>query len=203
MLGMRRFRCDRCRAEVSFTDLRCPQCAVELGYEPRLLQLSALEIADADARTYRTAAGSGACWRCMNAAWGCNWLVGVGDGTVWCRSCALTRGRPDTADLSAVQAWMTAEAAKRRIVHQLDAIGLPLVADDGGVARALTFDLVHVPGEHHFHGSVGVQDRPDAPMDAGLDIVREGSSVVAIDLCGRLFEAARGRSVDDRLEELE
>ena len=42
---------------------------------------------------------------------------------------------------------MTAEAAKRRLVHLLDAMALPLEARSTSVPDGLAFDLVHVPGE--------------------------------------------------------
>ncbi len=42
---------------------------------------------------------------------------------------------------------MTAEAAKRRLVAQLDALSLPIEARSPQVPDGLAFDLVHVPGE--------------------------------------------------------
>lgn len=147
--SVQRFQCDRCRAELAFTDARCPRCGVGLGYEPGSRTLQVFE-PDEQGRSQR--ADGVAMWRCLNAAWGCNWLLPVDPQQVWCRSCRLTRGRPDTSDTAAVQAWMTAEAAKRRIVHQLDSIGLPLRVHSAGGSRELTFDLVHVPGEPEVTG---------------------------------------------------
>jgi hypothetical protein len=66
---------------------------------------------------------------------------------LWCRSCRLTRGRPDEGRPDAIEAWMTAEATKRRLVRQLDAIALPIEARSTSVPDGLVFDLVHVPGE--------------------------------------------------------
>lgn len=42
---------------------------------------------------------------------------------------------------------MLAEAAKRRLVHQLDVLGLPLVERSDSNPDGLAFDLVHLPGE--------------------------------------------------------
>lgn len=101
---------------------------------------------------YSIDADDGLWWRCMNAAWGCNWMVIATAGDVWCRSCQLTRGRPDAARPDAIDAWMTAEAAKRRLVHQIDSLGLPIDPRSLDVPDGLAFDLVHVPGEHAVTG---------------------------------------------------
>ena len=42
---------------------------------------------------------------------------------------------------------MRAEADKRRLVHQLDTLGLPVDEPTGDDSRGLVFDLVHLPGE--------------------------------------------------------
>ena len=80
----------------------------------------------ADPAVFRIDGHDGPVWRCLNSAWGCNWTLPAASDTTWCRSCRLTRGRPDEARPDAVEAWMTAEAAKRRLVHQLDELALPI-----------------------------------------------------------------------------
>ena len=83
---------------------------------------------------------------CANAApAGCNWLVGSDpadhpDGL--CRSCELTRTRPADGDLPGLEAFAKAEAAKRRLVFQLDEIGLPIVRRRDDPHRGLAFDLL-------------------------------------------------------------
>jgi hypothetical protein len=60
--------------------------------------------------------------RCANADIArCNWPADA-PGEL-CDSCALTRTRP-AADTAAMAAFADAEAAKRRLVHQLDDLGL-------------------------------------------------------------------------------
>ena len=53
---------------------------------------------------------------------------------------------------------MRAEAAKRRLVHQLDTLGLPFEMRSTSTPDGLVFDLVHIPGERgvtgHFDGVV-------------------------------------------------
>ncbi len=42
---------------------------------------------------------------------------------------------------------MTAEAAKRRLIHQLDELSLPIEVRSTSAPDGLAFDLVHLPGE--------------------------------------------------------
>lgn len=143
---MRRFHCDRCSSVVPFDASACPQCDAPLGYlvEQQVVRTVA---PTSDPVRYTAPHHAGELWRCANAAWGCNWMLPAGEGAIWCRSCALTRGRPDDARPDAVTAWVTAEAAKRRLVHQLDSLGLPVEGRSPENPDGLAFDLVHLPGE--------------------------------------------------------
>src|SRR5690349_17136803 len=101
---MRLFHCPRCDTAVEFDALRCAACDAHLGYVPGLAHV--IEI---DATT-----GSPVSlldpvpprwWRCLNAAFGCSWLVESDAGTPFCASCRLTGGRPHHDDVAAVEAW--------------------------------------------------------------------------------------------------
>jgi hypothetical protein len=122
---MRRFRCEHCGNEVRFETSTCPVCSSPLGFVPEESRLRELH-PSGDGATYTVAGGASDVWRCLNAAWGCNWVLPAATGATWCRSCALTRGRPDDGRPEAVDAWAQAEAAKRRLVYQLDRLGLPI-----------------------------------------------------------------------------
>ncbi len=154
---MRIFHCDRCGSVVAFSAQRCPTCDAQLGYVPNERTIRMITPTP-DSASYRIGDDEQLVWRCLNAAWGCNWTLPAASETVWCRSCRLTRGRPDERYPEAIEAWSIAEAAKRRLVHQLDEIGLPIDARSTGVPDGLAFDLVHIPGEGgitgHFDGVV-------------------------------------------------
>lgn len=128
-----------------FDGQRCDRCGRPLGYLPSAVCVRTLT-GDPSGTTFRASGHEVALWRCLNAAWGCNWLLEADRGNVWCRSCRLTRGRPDETDPAAVAAWASAEADKRRLVHQLDAIGLPVEGRTPATPTGLAFDLVHLPG---------------------------------------------------------
>ena len=105
---MRSFACPVCGHLVFFENSVCLHCGTELGYRRAQRELVAL-----DGHV-----------RCANAEVArCNWLVDAPG--LLCGSCALTRTRPADADLDAMAAFADAEAAKRRLVYQLDDLGLP------------------------------------------------------------------------------
>ncbi len=143
---MRIFHCDRCGDVVTFSAQRCPSCDALLGYVDGERTIRVLE-PTADPASFRIDGHDGPVWRCLNSAWGCNWALPAASDTTWCRSCRLTRGRPDEARPDAVEAWATAEAAKRRLIHQLDELALPIEIRSSSVPDGLAFDLVHLPGE--------------------------------------------------------
>lgn len=164
---MRVFHCDRCGAVVAFDAMRCAACGDALGYISDELAVRTLAATE-DAAGFNVVGDDRALWRCLNAAWGCNWMIPAGSATPWCRSCGLTRGRPDEQRTVAMTAWMAAEAAKRRIVHQLDALGLPIGARSHDVPDGLAFDLVHLPSEHGITGHLdGVVTLDLAETDEG------------------------------------
>lgn len=141
---MRLFTCDRCGHAASFDADRCVECDAMLGYVSDDRAVRVVSPTD-DPATYEIIGHDGSWWRCMNAAWGCNWMLTAATADVWCRSCRLTRGRPDEGRPEAIEGWMTAEAAKRRLVHQLDSLALPLEPRSTSAPNGLAFDLVHVP----------------------------------------------------------
>jgi hypothetical protein len=114
-----------CRQLVPFEVFRCLRCGSNLGYAPDVGEVA---VAGGERR------------RCANEqVAACNWLLTPGDHEVLCRSCRMTRTRPHDADLKpgeeTADAFATAEAAKRRLVFQLDELGLPTGAGP-------TFDLL-------------------------------------------------------------
>ena len=141
---MRVFICATCRHELQFESMTCPNCHSVVGYVPDRRDVVVL-VADGPAR-YTVERDASARWRCLNASWGCNWMLPADGDDVWCLSCRLTRGRPDESDPAAVVAWSAAEAAKRRLVFQLGELGLPIQPRSSAAPQGLAFDLVHVPG---------------------------------------------------------
>ena len=90
---------------------------------------------------------------CVNRElFGCPWLTERPGEQ--CFSCSLTRTRPSDADLKGLSQFPLAEAAKRRLVVELDALGLPIVTRDDDPDHGLAFDLLSSVAENVTIGHV-------------------------------------------------
>ncbi len=120
---MKAFACPQCGQLVFFENRACLRCRSRLGFDPD--RRGMVLVTGSDVR------------RCANEGRaGCNWVLpgleSGGETPQWCRSCQLTRTRPNDADLEdarVAQRLVRAEAAKRRLVFQLLELELPM---DGG-----------------------------------------------------------------------
>jgi hypothetical protein len=143
---MRRFECHICGSEISFASAECDVCGAGLGFFPTTGELLPLrQVGPVEYTTPTSGPGSTVSWRCLNFAWGCNWMLPKDSGNVWCLSCRLTRGRPDESAIDAVIAWSTVEQAKRRLVYQLRTLGLPIHGPSPDTDDGVVFDLVYLP----------------------------------------------------------
>jgi hypothetical protein len=102
--------------------------------------------------------------RCANlmTAASCNWMVpapregdepsfntdGLAPG--YCLACSVNRTIPDLSVESNGELWRKLEHAKRRLISQLLALGLPVVSRHADAAHGLAFDfLSNMPGSPH------------------------------------------------------
>jgi hypothetical protein len=128
---VRAFTCDNCQQLVFFENSVCLRCGAALGFDPTLRSL----VLAGDAR------------RCANSAVAtCNWLVS--DSRPLCRSCRLTRTRPNDFDAAGLMAFARAEAAKRRLVFQLLELGLPVGDDEPAFDLVSSGPATAVTGHH-------------------------------------------------------
>lgn len=136
---MKAFACPVCRSLVFFANDRCFTCNTELGYSRAEAELVAVE--------------TSGLIRCANQSIAnCNWLAEPDAPGGLCSCCALTRTRPNDADRAALAAFALTEAAKRRLIYQLDHLDLPTTprvqspADTDSVG-GLAFDLLSSENE--------------------------------------------------------
>jgi len=117
-------RCGNC---VHFDDTRCRECGAILGYLADEGRLAVLE-EQRERGTWATDGRPDALKFCANqqSPAACNWMVGADSPEQFCTSCRLTRTIPDLADADNARYWGRIEAAKRRLVSQLLALGPPL-----------------------------------------------------------------------------
>ena len=135
---MKIFHCGRCDQLVFFESTACVNCGHALAYVPDRADVIALA-PDADhGRAFRL---------CRNYAeeHACNWALPADDPGPYCRSCRLTRTRPDLNPRENRVAWKRLEAAKRRLVYSLIALGLPLATRAEDPVGGLAFDFLADP----------------------------------------------------------
>lgn len=164
----RAYRC-QCDRPVFLRNSECLACHTPLGYVIDLLGVMPLAPAvgegaqpdtftvfgDPHGKTYRR------CANLMTPA-ACNWMVpaaregellppdtqGLAPG--YCLACSVTRTIPDLSVEGNGELWRKLETAKRRLVSQLLALGLPVVSRHVDPAHGLSFDfLSNVPGGPH------------------------------------------------------
>ncbi len=119
------FACGHCGQLVFFENSLCLHCQTPQGFVPERLELVALQGAAAEELH-----------RCANFELiGCNWMAS--EAGRLCRSCELTRTRPQDSDVIGMAELADAESAKRRVIMQLLDLGLP-----GITPEELSFDLL-------------------------------------------------------------
>jgi hypothetical protein len=142
----RSYQC-QCGTAIFFRNTQCLNCKSPLGYLPDTLSLVALSRGldpdtispDGSDRSYKYCAN-----RQTPAL--CNWLVEGSDPNALCIACRLNHTIPDLNDADNARYWGAIEAAKRRLVSQLLALGLPVKSKVGeDPERGLMFDFLRSP----------------------------------------------------------
>ena len=148
---MQPFPCASCQQLLFFDNWKCLRCGSQVGYIPEAGLLVALrpvqewqERIDGVPGRYRP---------CSNRTVArCNWMVAHDDPSGRCASCRLTSVRSNDADVESIEAFADAEAAKRRLLHQLWALGLPVIDRSVDAVRGVTFELLSSRGRNVITG---------------------------------------------------
>ena len=142
----RAFRCD-CDNPVFFRNTHCLACDKPLGYEPALGEIKTM-YPGSEPGAWQLGGGvdaaAGSYRRCANfeTVVGCNWLIPGNDASELCVACRLNRTTPDLSDPDNPRYWQAIEVAKRRLISQLLALGLPLESKVENPDGGLAFDLL-------------------------------------------------------------
>jgi hypothetical protein len=173
----------RCGAVLFFRNTRCLQCQSELGYLPDEGRVAPL---DAGPRpdTWTTPGRADVLKCCANRklAAGCNWMLYADNPSDHCIACRLNRTIPNLDDPDNARYWAAIEIAKRRLVSQLIALGLPVrskLADDP--EHGLMFDFLRAPAggpqvmTGHASGliTINVEEADDAQRERIRHAMRE------------------------------
>lgn len=160
---MKVFHCDHCQHTVFFENVRCLSCGHTLAYLPDIGDMTALA-PEGDGRWRSLApACNGRHYRlCDNYAGPgvCNWALPVDAPHTLCPACRLTRVLPNLKQPGNLEAWRKLEVAKRRLVHNLVALNLPLRSHLDDAQTGLAFDFLSDDGHTPDGGAVltGHQD---------------------------------------------
>lgn len=141
------FHCNNCQNVLFYENSKCLQCGTGIGFDP-------------ESRRMVTLGEDSYYQRCRNGAdyQVCNWAVPRNAANPLCPSCQLNRQIPDLSFVDNRVSWARMEAAKRRVLYTLAAIGLhpysKAVAPDG-----LVFDFLRPTPEQpvltgHDHGII-------------------------------------------------
>jgi hypothetical protein len=138
---VRDFNCPNCGQRLAFENSLCLSCGSSLGFS--LPDMALLVIAPGKESEHAGAVDSSRYQLCANLFLAqCNWLVEMAPTRKLCRSCALTRTRPNESDAKAMAAFAEAEKAKRRLIVELYELKLPIVGRDEDPEYGLAFDLL-------------------------------------------------------------
>lgn len=145
---MQAFHCSVCGQLLFFDNSSCLQCGSSLGFDVGDRRLVALSpSADDPSLVVRSDGAPGSFRRCANQLVArCNWLVPADGSDALCGSCRLTSVRPNDSERDAMVAFADAEAAKRRLIDQVLALGLPLIDRAVDPERGVTFELLSSRG---------------------------------------------------------
>ena len=145
---MKIFHCGRCDQLVFFESTTCVNCGHALAYLPDRADVIALEPDGEDGWRPPETGWSGRPYRlCRNYTQeaACNWAVPADDPGEYCRSCRLSRRIPDLGRPEHRAAWKLMEAAKRRLIYSLIALGLPVATKAEDPVGGLAFEFLADP----------------------------------------------------------
>lgn len=133
---MRAFTCRVCSSALYFENSVCVSCKTQLGFSREERGIVPVDAAG------RYVDAEGYIWhRCANLKLsGCTWLARYEAG--FCFSCELTRTRPNDQDVKGLENFPITEKAKRRLIVELDAQGLPIYTRQDDPKTGMAFDLL-------------------------------------------------------------
>ena len=144
----RTFVCS-CGNQIFFRNNQCVRCRKPLGYRPRDATLVPLD-AGSQHGTWIAPGGGTPQKYCGNhdTPAQCNWMLGADDSNPLCIACRLNRTIPNLSDKDNGHYWWRIEVAKRRLVSELLALGLPVKSKvDEDLEHGLMFDFLRSPPE--------------------------------------------------------
>jgi hypothetical protein len=178
----RAYKC-RCGNHIFFDNTLCLACKSPLGFLPDVGKVVALDPGPTQG-TWRIEGRDELGKFCANreSHAACNWMMYARNPKTHCIACRLNRTIPNLDDADNARYWRKVEAAKRRLVSQLIALGLPVrskVEEDP--EHGLMFDFLRSPPKGprvmtgHANGliTINVEEADDAKREQIKHDLRE------------------------------
>ncbi|MEO6564545.1 MAG: putative zinc-binding metallopeptidase [Casimicrobiaceae bacterium] len=142
---MKAFVCT-CGQPLYFDNLRCLACGANVAYDPQTTTLTAVvcdgdDLWSIDGDTRFPAPRFRLCTH-RPAAAACNWLVPAEMPDAICLSCRTTHQIPPLDRPRNADRLREIESAKRRMLHELLLLGLPVVPKQDDAVSGVAFDLL-------------------------------------------------------------
>jgi len=181
---MKTFHCNRCGNLVFFENVTCERCNAMLGFLPDISQIGAFEGSDdAGWKSLHPDAAGAMFRRCHNyrVEGVCNWMVPAEGMDTLCRACQLTHTIPNLDQPDNRIYWYRLEAAKRRLLYTLLALGLPIDSREDDPDGPLQFDFLQDTGDHdpvmtghdNGHITINVAEADDAHRERTRTAMQE------------------------------
>ena len=140
---MKTFHCTHCQNLIFFENVQCLHCGHALAFLPDKGDMAAMVKGSDDLWSIDGPDAYPAYRLCANYTTHqvCNWAVPSFDPEPLCQSCRLTRTIPDLSE-SGTEAWFRLETAKRRLLHCLFSLGLPVNRKDTGNPDGIAFEFL-------------------------------------------------------------
>jgi len=145
---MKSFSCSECKQLLFFENVACTRCGTKLAYLPDRMLVSPIR-AEGEVMVALDPSAKRARYRlCKNSIdhGACNWAVPEKDDSPYCAACRLNVLIPDLSDPEALTAWIRLEKAKRRLMHTLLALHLPIDSRAENPERGLAFSFMKQTG---------------------------------------------------------
>jgi hypothetical protein len=140
---MRAFTCPVCDTPAFFENSVCLACRTPIGFDRVTRAMFSLAPDPETGRLSAVRVDGDHLHPCTNRLLAqCNWLAADGARAGLCDCCALTRTRPADSELPALKSFARTEAAKRRLIYQLDDLELPVTSRTEDPLHGLAFDLL-------------------------------------------------------------
>lgn len=132
---MKNFYCPNCEARIFFSNSVCLSCHTPIAFDIESLEMVSLPDTQESDTPFK------ACLNYSEHAT-CNWAVKADSPDPYCCSCQLTETIPDLSLPENKTAWAKIEAAKRRLVYNLNRLGLRPIPQNEANPDGLRFDFL-------------------------------------------------------------